>query len=1150
MIKNHSSSNSSKSNTSLKRRGGANSTFSNANRPFGSNDDQLDKIRFANDELVHKLTNKISDQARELISLSNQLEANERKIKDLTDTNEVLTCRQHNTGSTVGGSQSSNTNGSRSNTVLLTFNKNEKEDRSYNIRQSAMVQSLERRLLSLDVKVKEITNDKLKLSSDLEKKNHVCKDLQKQIDQMTNSYEKMNQFLTSLRTSISVLPTMVGVGADDSTTGNTTTASMGVDGKGQFSSSTYKIQVDKILHTLKSQIDKNKHELMLTKEEVEQYKRKEGDLHTKINELSDMLQIKLDEYSISSYGDLLAVISKQKGEIVSMKADVQSRQVQVADMEGMKSELVTQRDNVHSKLLAVQQQLNKANNEVEKLSSSDIGLYVTKIEQERDTLLDYIHGDMEKSNDISEKYTKLHQLHDELTRSYNTFNESHQLCESKQSTLQQSLEIEVNKTSALTADVSRLKARLKEGGRQYDILKEEKRRLMSSHDTKTQEYEELSKMQIALLTQVKAKDDKYSAYPDQIVKLTAVVDELSKESHACYHENQTLKSKLKSLESECTTMSQSLHVLQPKMHQIEPELSKLKEEKSDLQTQLNRLQSEVLCLRPLKQQLDDLNNDLVVYTTSSSSSSSSRDTSPDGKSSGDDRNIIYHSQTHTSWTSLPALRHLSSQLYEMIRTLASDYSRKEMEVKEVDMKYHSLRKQISINDICYNDEIVALTSTIDLLNHSLGDNKLKLSSAEEEVTKLKACRSIIDQLKMVLLSHTGGVTLGSNSSSNGTGMSASPITFESILNAQSPVHAFYSPYSKSSQPFPSTSVSSAVTTDVTDYRSIPDYQLPDIVGKALMHNASAVSSLQETISQHRLVNEEIEIIRADNTGIKRENDNLRMTIIDLQRMITTHKSESNDIESKLRAELSNATELVEKQNSLVVTLENKLDNVKNEKQLKSSQMIAMQQREESIRQRLCMILRDHIEKSTILSDKMSLPSDALKVTELIQVVNDALMRLISHHSFISDPIDNIGEWPNDSFDTFHMMGGLGSDTGATSPTKRSSSRPSSNSRQATMHSSHHTNHPNNNSSHYNNSGNNYNNSGSHYNNSSSNNHNVDKFSPSRTAPASSIASRGLPRSSNNSGLSSKGSRSALLSPATRIRSSLKEARQSISSMRE
>lgn len=444
---------------------------------------------------------------------------------------------------------------------------------------------------------------------------------------------------------------------------------------------------------------------------------------------------------------------------------------------------------------------------------------------------------------------------------------------------------------------------------------------------------------------------------------------------------ENFRSKVPKLEVDLAAAKEEIMLLKPYVSGMEPEIHKLRHEKIEKENQLKEALAELVDLRPFNESLSILNNDILESVKSFAINQVT--TNDDDTNASDSSNDISLSQIHASWTGLPALRQLSTPLYERIRRISQDLHRKELQCKDMEMKVISTKKDFDSKEKSYHDEINRLVSGLEVMSRQVEEYKLKLIETEDDLMRTRSAKVTLDQLRLTLLSCPGGIESFFAASTYGA-------TVDSLL--QSSIH------NGSSQ------MNQRMTEE--DVKHVPDQYLPEIVGRALMHNSNAVVNLQEIKCQLQLVQEQLETLKVEHTSVLRENESLRYEDDNLRKRLVQCETTFAENEEVLRADLEVAAELAEKQNALTLALENKMENLKREKQMKSAQVTSLQQREESIRMRLWNTLLEIGRRARV--DPRTLPPESTRLNELVQYITDFLGRLVQTNSLLAAKI----QYPN------------------------------------------------------------------------------------------------------------------------------------------
>ena len=862
------------------------------------------------EELVPQLIKKLSSKSHEVMSMKSMLDDSQRKVTELKT-------KLFSKSGIEKAASSPGTTAIIKEVKKVSIVNNQEEI----AKKDEIINNLEKRIQSIDVRLKESIRHKNRASLDMEKQTRAYNEINKKNEYLNNENSHLMKLVNSLQASIVQVCNVVGnLTASDNQPFEKLEALPLYDSKGNvLASSSLQIYVDKVTHKLKKGMEILRNRL----DQGDLYRDANQKLNHKVEELESICSTRLSEVGLNSQGDLLVQLASHKGEIQALKAELYKRNQELVTADSSTQDICNQRDNLHKQVAVLQGRLAKANDETNRLSSSDLGQALHKAESERDTLLEYITTDMKKSSALLTRVSELETDFNELSRSHSILQQNCNRFEELYHQTEATLTKEIVKNGELQNEMNNFKHRVEEQSKNTVILSEERSSISSILERKQAEYDELARMQMTLLAQSKLKDDKISSFETEIKSLTEKL-------HSSRHlgkENEELHQRLVGVEKE--NLSLQAHIgttLTPKLNQLEPEVLSLRSERLELQKDINKLQNDLLSLRPLKQTLDDLNDELSKTSITEGDNSASY--------SGSE---LLRSQLHAMWTNLPTLRHLSPSLANKIRILLNDLYKKEIASRDNDATLALLQGKYDNNHSYYSEETAKLQAINSSNERRILELKEKLLVSEEELMRMRGSRTTMDQIRLVLLSYPGGIqTLLGNikeflkSTTITTNLENSQynnVTLETLANGS--IAGTPSPGLSYRQHSPG---SSGVEEDI---RNIPEHYLPDIVGRALLHNSNSVIQLQETSYQLRKVTEEVELLKGELIATKKENDSLRFSVNDLQRFLTNSKSKSDEVEDVLRTELDSATSLVEKQNALTITLEAKIESLNREKQLKS-----------------------------------------------------------------------------------------------------------------------------------------------------------------------------------------------------------------------
>jgi hypothetical protein len=403
-----------------------------------------------------------------------------------------------------------------------------------------------------------------------------------------------------------------------------------------------------------------------------------------------------------------------------------------------------------------------------------------------------------------------------------------------------------------------------------------------------------------------------------VQQLRSQLRELQSSAPSMESDNARLRERLKFVQDEVGILRESVNVLEPKLARLEPELNLLRSERDGWHTERQQLDAELSRLRPLGRLLMDLSAELqelnnLAARAHNSGSGSAQDSpgasSPAGRPSLFDQGVSL-SQRHSLWVGLPSLRALNATLYENIRRLAHDLHAKESHCSELVGKLHHVTTEMESTSRSNETQWQLLTRQQEASAQTIQRLTDLVTSSERELNTLRGHRITVDQIRSVLASYPGKfleqklcellyASAGGNSPS-----ALDDSYFESKRSEP------FTPLQKTSPPLSHTvdSVTSAhsgpssaaresveamlnkvqpICIDplrarltillVSGLLQISDHALPDLIGRAIMHNASAVIELQSLTEKHQHLEQEHVRLSAEHSAL------LRMQVFTEQR---------------------------------------------------------------------------------------------------------------------------------------------------------------------------------------------------------------------------------------------------------------------------
>jgi len=208
--------------------------------------------------------------------------------------------------------------------------------------------------------------------------------------------------------------------------------------------------------------------------------------------------------------NILSELASLRGENLSLSNQLNNYHIAMNELQNDKVELGRQ-----SALL--EQRISKLKGDISKYQKGDLGGQLKTIEHERDVLLDYIQNDMKKN---SSTLQKLNQIDTELKKKSDELEESNNKILQYESLLRQDEE----KISKYTAEISLLQSKNLSLENSKEGWEAQHHHIISQLDRKKLESDELSKMQMALLMQMKSKDELLQQSINEINNLKSILN--------------------------------------------------------------------------------------------------------------------------------------------------------------------------------------------------------------------------------------------------------------------------------------------------------------------------------------------------------------------------------------------------------------------------------------------------------------------------------------------------------------------------------------------------------------------------------------------------------------------------------------------------
>jgi DNA repair exonuclease SbcCD ATPase subunit len=221
--------------------------------------------------------------------------------------------------------------------------------------------------------------------------------------------------------------------------------------------------------------------------------------------------------------------------------------------------------------------------------------------------------------------------------------------------------------------------------------------------------------------------------------------------------------------------------MEPRVAQLEPEVLKLRGEREQWMEERARLLHELNQLRPLDEALAKLTTELldVKMFDEEAASPIPAQTREDVQSNTNNvrrkppSKKIPTSRQHAAWIGIPCLRSLCPTLYDFIRKLSGDLIRCEAECEELTASVHVLKSDIAQAQQQHSINQQRLLHSNELSDAALSECRDRVLQLESELVRARNAKTVLEQLRVVLLSFPGGIDALFNTHSNFSSLNSS-----------------------------------------------------------------------------------------------------------------------------------------------------------------------------------------------------------------------------------------------------------------------------------------------------------------------------------------------------------------------------------------
>jgi cell division protein FtsB len=336
------------------------------------------------------------------------------------------------------------------------------------------------------------------------------------------------------------------------------------------------------------------------------------------------------------------------------------------------------------------------------------------------------------------------------------------------------------------------------------------------------------------------------------------------------------------------------------------------------------------------------------------------------------------SQQHSLWIGLPSIRNIHPKLYEKIRTLSQDLYKKEIDYQNLSLQFSKVQHDTNLMIKDLSDQLISLTGFITSSSPPLtSSNALSQSFSKESTTTAGVLSSVsftvswkqqINELEKQLFHYKELLHIFNQ--------------FRSVLKTY--------PLSSASS---SSSSSSSTSTSVDE---LHDHSLPEYLQSLLLQFSHIATAYHETMESIEIVSKENNELKSLSVSLKQQITSLEKENTELKELTNERNFEFSKSEKEYYSSIEQATELTEKQNFLLNNLQIKIDSLSRDRQITKATIHSLQQREETIKQRLLQSIEKEIPLSSISQELLSF-NQHYTLQEIIHYLLEKLLFYVSYY---------------------------------------------------------------------------------------------------------------------------------------------------------
>jgi hypothetical protein len=472
------------------------------------------------------------------------------------------------------------------------------------------------------------------------------------------------------------------------------------------------------------------------------------------------------------------------------------------------------------------------------------------------------------------------------------------------------------------------------------------------------------------------------------------------------NENQQIKQKLKNLEQENKQSKQLLLELEPKVQHLEPLTQKLLTEINELEAKKKLLENDNYqyhysydLLQNLTRDFDELDKGSMIITEetgiktspkkemgrergfsspvrfnlSHSQHSQHSQQKSEINSGTNETDYLSLSQQHSLWIGLPSIRNIHPKLYEKIRSLSQDLYKKEIDYQNLFLQFSKVQQDTNLMIKDLSDQLTSLTGFVSSSPPLTSSSNLAQSFSKESssTTALSSSVSFAVSWKQQI-----------------NELEKQLFHYKELLHIFDQFRTVLKTYPLSS------SSSSSSSSSVID--ELHDHSLPEYLQSLLLQFSHIATAYHETMESIEIISKENHEFKSLSFSLKEQITQLEKENLEIKELNNLKNNEILKLEKDSYFSIEQTTELIEKQNFLLNNFQLKIDSFQRDRQITKATIHSLQQREETIKQRLLQQIEKELLLTSISSELLSF-NKHYTLQEILHYLLEKLLFYISYY---------------------------------------------------------------------------------------------------------------------------------------------------------